>query len=203
MNADMVKLSDFIKRFKLAFPSYNGTAWDIPPSIDDILREKIKSLPAEYRIKGDAAIHKSARIEEHTILKGTMIIGPGCFIGAHAYIRGGVFMDDGAVVGPGCEVKTTMIFKQSVLAHFNFVGDSIIGQGVNMEAGSVIANHYNERTDKTIHVVIKDIKTPLNIEKFGALIGDNCRIGANSVLSPGTVLEPRAVVKRLELVEQG
>ena len=111
-------------------------------------------------------------------------------------------MDDGAVVGPGCEVKTTMIFKQSVLAHFNFVGDSIIGQGVNMEAGSVIANHFNERADKTIHVVIKDLKTPLPIVKFGALIGDHCRIGANAVLSPGTVLEPGSVVKRLQLVEQ-
>jgi NDP-sugar pyrophosphorylase family protein len=198
----MLNIVDFIKRFSLAFPAYTGTPWDIPPTIDTLLREKIKSLPPEYRIKGEAAIHKSARIEEHTILKGTMIIGPGCFIGAHAYIRGGVFMDDGAVVGPGCEVKTTMIFKQSVLAHFNFVGDSIIGQGVNMEAGSVIANHFNERVDKTIHVLIKGTKTPLSIEKFGALIGDQCRIGANAVLSPGTILEPGSVVKRLELVEQ-
>ena len=40
----------------------------------------------------------------------------------------------------------------STLAHFNFVGDSIIGRKVNLEAGAVIANHFNERRDKQITV---------------------------------------------------
>jgi acetyltransferase-like isoleucine patch superfamily enzyme len=40
------------------------------------------------------------------------------------------------------------------------------------------------------------------IEKFGALVGDGTKIGANSVLSPGTILLPDSIVKRLELVGQ-
>jgi acetyltransferase-like isoleucine patch superfamily enzyme len=39
-------------------------------------------------------------------------------------------------------------------------------------------------------------------EKFGSLVGDNCKIGANAVLSPGKILIPGIVVKRLELIEQ-
>ncbi|MDZ7614087.1 MAG: hypothetical protein U5K51_10655 [Flavobacteriaceae bacterium] len=41
-----------------------------------------------------------------------------------------------------------------------------------------------------------------NTEKFGSLVGDGCKIGANAVLSPGTILSKNTVVKRLELVDQ-
>jgi len=90
----------------------------------------------------------------------------------------------------------------SALAHFNFVGDSLIGSYVNMEAGSIIANHYNERLDKTLYVMLNKKKTKIEVTKFGALVGDHSKIGANAVLSPGTILLPESVVKRLELVEQ-
>jgi UDP-N-acetylglucosamine diphosphorylase / glucose-1-phosphate thymidylyltransferase / UDP-N-acetylgalactosamine diphosphorylase / glucosamine-1-phosphate N-acetyltransferase / galactosamine-1-phosphate N-acetyltransferase len=99
-------------------------------------------------------------------------------------------------------VKTSIILAKSALAHFNFAGDSIIGSNVNMEAGSVIANHYNEREQKEIAVMIDGKCMPTGCQKFGAVIGDFSRIGANAVLSPGTILEPRSIVKRLMLVEQ-
>jgi bifunctional N-acetylglucosamine-1-phosphate-uridyltransferase/glucosamine-1-phosphate-acetyltransferase GlmU-like protein len=117
-------------------------------------------------------------------------------------MRGGVFLAENAVVGPGCEVKSSVILSGSSLAHFNFVGDSLIGSFVNMEAGSIVANHFNERLDKTIFVLIDNKKTAIGVTKFGALIGDHTKIGANAVLSPGTILTPQSVVKRLELVEQ-
>jgi bifunctional N-acetylglucosamine-1-phosphate-uridyltransferase/glucosamine-1-phosphate-acetyltransferase GlmU-like protein len=135
-------------------------------------------------------------------MKGPMIIGPGCFIGAHAYLRGGIFLDERVVIGPGCEVKSSFLLAGSALAHFNFVGDSIVGSSVNMEAGSIIANHYNERADKTIHVAVQNERIRIPVIKFGAIVGDGTKIGANAVLSPGTVLAPASVVGRLELVCQ-
>ena len=147
------------------------------------------------------AIHREAKIEEHVILKGPIIINSNCFVGAHAYLRGGVFMASKSSVGPGCEIKSSFILG-SALAHFNFVGDSILGSGVNMEAGSIIANHYNERLDKKIRVLIKNKLIETGIEKFGALVGDDTKIGANAVLSPGTLLSPKSIVRRLELVDQ-
>ena len=90
----------------------------------------------------------------------------------------------------------------STLAHLNFVGDSIKGADVNVEAGAVVANHYNERRNREIRVYIRGQEIRSGVEKFGAVIGDHCRLGANAVLSPGTVLEPNAVVSRLALVNQ-
>lgn len=176
--------------------------WHLTRDLQPVILEKIKRLPGDFKIRGDVAIHSSATVEEGVILKGPVIICANVFIGAHAYLRGGVYLSPGVSIGPGCEIKTSILFEMSALAHFNFAGDSIIGAHVNMEAGSIIANHHNDRTDKTIRVRIGKNLIDTDVTKFGALIGDGCRIGANAVLSPGTILEKNIIVRRLELVCQ-
>ena len=199
----MIQLSDYIARFNILFPAAaKQQAWLLTGNIKRILLEKIESLDGDYKVFNEVAIHKTVTIDSHAIIKGPAIISPNCFIGAHSYIRGGVFLDESVSLGPGCEVKTTYIFSHSALAHFNFVGDSLIGSHVNLEAGAVVANHYNERREKNISVRVNGAVYSTGVEKFGALVGDNTRIGANAVLSPGTILLPNAVVGRLELVDQ-
>lgn len=199
----MIDHSTYLKNFVLNFPELEKELpWNIVSSIQNTILQRIKSLTSEFKINQDVAIHKKAQIEENVTLKGPVIISAGCFIGAHAYIRGGVFVGEKSVIGPGCEVKSSLIMSGSALAHFNFVGDSLIGSFVNMEAGSIIANHYNERLDKTIYVILNKKKIPIDVTKFGALVGDHSKIGANAVLSPGTILNPQSVVNRLELVDQ-
>lgn len=199
----MIEYSTYVKNFLVHFPAEEKSLpWNVIANIQDVILQKIKSLSSEFRLSHGVAIHKNARIEENVTLKGPIIINDGCFVGAHAYLRGGVFLGDKAVVGPGCEVKSSLIMPASSLAHFNFVGDSLIGSYVNMEAGSIIANHFNERLDKTIFVFVNNKKTAIDVTKFGALVGDHTKIGANAVLSPGTILTPQSVVKRLELVDQ-
>jgi len=199
----MFVLSNYIHEFYSVFPELDSIeTWGMPPLIEPTLIKRLSLLGDEYSIKGLTAIHKTALVEENVIFKGPVIVSAKCFIGAHAYIRGGVFLGEQCVVGPGCEVKSAVIMSKSALAHFNFVGDSLIGSGVNMEAGSIIANHFNEREDKIIYSMIDGRKTALGVVKFGAVVGDGSKIGANAVLSPGTILARASVVKRLELIEQ-
>ena len=199
----MFVLTNYIQEFHAIFPELQTVdAWSVPPLIEETLIKRLSLLGNEYTINGMTAIHRTARVEDNVIFKGPVIVSADCFIGAHAYIRGGVYLGDKCVVGPGCEVKSAAVMRNSALAHFNFVGDSLIGSGVNMEAGSIIANHFNEREDKTIYGMIGGKKTSLGVVKFGAVVGDGSKIGANAVLTPGTILSPGSVVKRLELVEQ-
>jgi NDP-sugar pyrophosphorylase family protein len=194
---------DYIDGFNQVFPMQKDLApWEITRDLVRILPDIIAQLGSDFQIENGVAIHRSATIENGVVLKGPIIIHENCFIGAHAYLRSGVYLRPGVTIGPGCELKSAVVFDRSATAHFNFVGDSIIGRHVNMEAGSILANHYNERADKQIRVSIKDAIVETYSEKFGSLIGDRCRIGANAVLSPGTILSPGAIVKRLELVEQ-
>lgn len=200
---NIIPIDNFIKQFPAIFSSKsNLRPWEITENLTAILNELILHLDTDFDVKNGIAIHKTAIIEQGVILKAPIIVGENCFVGANAYLRGGVFLDRSVRIGPGCEIKTSIICSGSSIAHFNFVGDSIIGSNVNFEAGAVTANHFNERTDKKISVLHKSILIETGSEKFGSLIGDNSRIGANAVLSPGTILEANAVVNRLELIDQ-
>lgn len=199
----MIHIENFIKQFSSIFADYSHLqAWEITSKLSSILYQFISQLDDNFDVKNGIAIHKTAIIENGVTLKAPIIIGENCFIGAHAYFRGGVFLDKSVSIGPACEIKTSIIFSNSSIAHFNFIGDSIIGHRVNFEAGSLTANHYNERKDKKISILYQSNIIDTNTEKFGSLIGDHSRIGANAVLSPGTILEANSIVKRLELVEQ-
>lgn len=194
-------LHDYISAWPAAFPS-QALPWMLPMKISSLIAIALQSLSEDYFINEDVAVHRTALVEDHAVLKGPIIISSGCFVGAHAYMRGGVYLGENVSIGPGCEIKSSFIMSNSALAHFNFVGDSIIGSGVNMEAGSIIANHHNDRENKMIDVLIDGKRIKTGVEKFGALVGDHSKIGANAVLSPGTILPPKSIVKRLSLVEQ-
>lgn len=200
-----MKIEDYVHAFRSAFGFLDPAIlpWQIPSQLSSILERLAGTLTAsDYRTPNGVLIHNSAIIESGAVLKPPAVISEGCFVAATAYIRGGVFLDRGVIIGPGCELKTAIIMSGAALAHFNFVGDSIVGANVNVEGGAVVANHYNERTDKEIRVYIRGQEIRTGVNKFGALIGDRCRLGANAVLSPGTILEPNAVVGRLALINQ-
>ncbi|MCU0354780.1 MAG: LpxA family transferase [Cytophagales bacterium] len=177
------------------------TPWAITGAAAELMRQLLQTLGGEYVINDGVALHRDCVIEDGAVLKPPVIVSAGCFVAAHAYLRGGVFLAPSVTVGPGCEVKSSFVFAGSALAHFNFVGDSLVGENVNMEAGAVLANHFNERTDKRIFASWNGQVIDTGATKFGALVGDGTRIGANAVTEPGTLLLPKTVVARLELVK--
>ena len=105
------------------------------------------------------------------------------------------------MAAPGAELKSSFVFSGTKLAHFNFVGDSILGEDVNLEAGSIICNYRNERDDKCIRVRLGSGLLDTGCTKFGALVGDHVRIGANAVIAPGALLKPGSVVHRASLLD--
>ncbi|WP_031426523.1 DapH/DapD/GlmU-related protein [Flavimarina sp. Hel_I_48] len=199
----MINLEKYIDDVNSKFPHIkNLQPWEIVHDMESILLQRIKLLGDDYEINDNVAIHRTATIEQGVILKGTIIISENCSLGANSYFRGPIFLSSSVRIGPGSEIKQSMIFNNTAVAHFNYIGNSIIGQNINFEAGSICANHFNERRDKRIFVTLDGKSIDTKVEKFGSLVGDNSKIGANAVLSPGTILEKDSVVKRLELIEQ-
>jgi NDP-sugar pyrophosphorylase family protein len=199
----MIFTDNFISGFSLTFPKQaNLKPWEITSNLSAIIEELILQLNEDYNIKDGIAVHKTALVEIGAVLKSPVIINENCVVGANAYFREGVYLDQSVKIGPGCEIKNSIICSGSAIAHFNYIGNSIVGRNVNFEAGSIAANHYNERIDKRIFVLYQSEVMDTGVEKFGSLVGDSSKIGANAVLSPGTILEKNTVVKRLELIEQ-
>lgn len=136
------------------------------------------------------------------MLKPPLVLGARTFVAASAYLRGGVFLDEDCNVGPGCEIKSSFFFKGAKAAHLCFVGDSLVGCGANLEAGVVVANYRNERADKRIRFLLDGEIVDTGLEKFGAIICDGARIGANAVIAPGAVIAKAQIVPRLALIDQ-
>jgi NDP-sugar pyrophosphorylase family protein len=176
--------------------------WELTRNAVEIVEQLLRRLGEGYGANANIAVHRTAVIEEGATIKGPAIIGPDCFIAAGAYVRGGCWLEGACVLGPGAELKSSFVFKGTKLAHFNFVGDSILGHAVNLEAGAVIANYRNEEPAAAISFMHKGTRIETGADKFGALIGDGVKIGANAVVAPGAFIAPGTVVPRLALLDQ-
>lgn len=176
--------------------------WEATCQAQRLISERIGSLDSSFIVDGDIAIHRTATVETSAVLKGPIIIGEQAFVAANSYLRGGVFLDTGCIVGPSCELKTTFMFAGSKVAHLSFAGDTIVGARANIEAGAIVANYRNELADKCIRIDWSGKTIETGVDKFGALIGDDVRIGANAVVAPGAILIPNSVLPRLGLLDQ-
>ena len=201
-----LQIQDYIASFRERFPFLDPMVepWKLTTDVPRFIERFTTSLDASaFHKSAGVLVHNDATIEPGAIIKPPAIISAACFVASTAYLRGGVFLDRGVTIGPACEVKSTIVLDSSRLAHLCLVGDSLIGSDVNLEASVVVANHWNERAEQRITVRVEGQAIQTSVVKLGALIGDHSRVGANAVLSPGTVLAPHTVVARLGLVDQG
>ncbi len=119
-------------------------------------------------------------------MTGPTIIGENSVIRHGAYVRGNVVVGDDCVVGHTSELKGAILLNGSGAPHFNYVGDSILGNRVNLGAGTKLSNL--KIIAGNVKVRIGDTEYDSGLRKFGAILGDNAQTGCNSVLNPGTLL---------------
>lgn len=128
-------------------------------------------------------------VEPGAYIKGPCIIGANCEVRHGAYIRGNVIVGDGCVIGHATEVKNSIFLNGAKAGHFAYLGDSILGNGVNLGAGTKCANL---RFDGGSIRVKQRIDSGLR--KFGLIAGDGVQTGCNSVTNPGTVMGKGSVL---------
>ena len=124
-------------------------------------------------------IAKTADITGPAIIRNNVEIRPGC------YIRGSVLIGDECVLGNSSELKNAVLLRHCQVPHYNYVGDSILGNYAHMGAGSICSNLRSDGKAVIIHGE-EDIAT--GIRKIGAILGDHADIGCGSVLNPGTII---------------
>jgi UDP-N-acetylglucosamine diphosphorylase / glucose-1-phosphate thymidylyltransferase / UDP-N-acetylgalactosamine diphosphorylase / glucosamine-1-phosphate N-acetyltransferase / galactosamine-1-phosphate N-acetyltransferase len=199
-----VRIGDFIASIAQSdlSPFAGATPWSVTQDAEQIVSEIIDACGVDFSMRDGVAVHRTARIETGASIKGPAVIGPNCFVAATALIRGGCWLERDVIIGPSAELKTSFVFAGSKLAHLNFVGDSLLGADVNLEAGALIANYRNERADKRIRIATAEGVVDTGVEKFGAIVGDGTRIGANAVIAPGALIAPRTIAPRLSLIDQ-
>ena len=136
--------------------------------------------------KHQISIAKGCIIEPGCYIQGPCILSEGTAVRHGAYVRGNVITGKNCVIGHATEVKNSIFLDNAAAPHFNYVGDSILGNHTNLGAGVVCANLRLDK--KNIHVIIAGRAFDTARQKMGLIAGDFSSMGCNSVSNPGTLL---------------
>jgi UDP-N-acetylglucosamine diphosphorylase / glucose-1-phosphate thymidylyltransferase / UDP-N-acetylgalactosamine diphosphorylase / glucosamine-1-phosphate N-acetyltransferase / galactosamine-1-phosphate N-acetyltransferase len=147
---------------------------------------EVRLLP-EVHLAGDRiVIGRGTRIHPGVVLEGPLYVGQDVEIRPGAYVRGGVWIGDGCVVGASTEIKHAILLPGAKAPHLNYVGDSILGAGVNLGAGTVLSNFRHD--GREVRIAAPGGPIASGRRKLGAVLGDGVATGCNCVLHPGVVV---------------
>lgn len=160
--------------------------WELLGSIKEYVIALIKEgIPGYTKLKDDVLIGKDVKIYDTATIIGPCIIGNHVEIRPGAFIRGSVLVGDDSVVGNSSELKNCVLMRHCQAPHYNYIGDSILGNYAHMGAGSILSNLKSDNRPVVIHGE-EEIVT--GIRKIGAILGDRVDIGCGAVLNPGTIV---------------
>jgi len=174
--------------------------WQSIEQLSDFIQSEFrnKKITPNYKNRNDVFIGEGTFIHPSVEIKGPAIIGSNCHLEHASFLREGCIIGDGVHVGHAVEVKHSIILNKSVMAHLNYIGDSIIGNNINISGGTILANFRLNK--KNISINLDSEKIDTGLQKFGSVIGDNSVVGVNSVLNPGTILGKKTIVYPLKSV---
>lgn len=189
------EITDALNLCKSKVLEYDGFWSDIGYFWDILNTNEVVMKKLEHKILGN--VEKNVKIippvfiDENTIVRegsyitGPVRIGKNCTIGPNSFIRKNTVMGDKCHIGM-CEVKNSIIYDNSNIPHFNYIGDSIIDENCNLGAGTMVANLRFD--DRSIPMEIKNKKIDSQRRKMGCIMGDNTKTGINVTIYPGRII---------------
>ena len=110
--------------------------------IDKHLRQGVTIIdPATTYIDTRVKIGRDTVIHPLTVIDGNVNIGAGCVIGPFAHLRDKSVIKDRAEIGNFVEVKKSIVGKRTKAKHLTYLGDAVLGEQVNIGAGTITANY--------------------------------------------------------------
>lgn len=162
--------------------------WELLPRIRDFVSELIlHGLDGYTELRPGVLVGKNVSISKTAIIEGAAIIGHGSTLRPGAYLRGDVFIGEKCVVGNSTELKNCILTENVQVPHYNYVGDSILGEHSHMGAGAVCSNLKSDGTNVIIHSQGKKV-FDTGLRKVGAVLADYADVGCGCVLSPGALI---------------
>lgn len=151
-----------------------------------------QKMPPGVHLEGPVHLGEGVQLPPHATIIGPVWIGAGCQIRPGAFIRGNVIAGKGCVLGNSSEFKNCLLMDGVQAAHFNYVGDSVLGTGAHLGAGAICSNLRLDQKNVFVHLPSGLVDT--GMKKLGAIVGEGAEVGCNAVLNPGTFLGRRSLV---------
>ena len=150
-------------------------------------------------INGTLHLGLGTRILPGVFIEGNVVIGDNCKIGPNCYIRGNTSIGDSCHIGQSVEIKNSLILSHTNVGHLSYIGDSMLGEKVNLGAGTTTSNlrHDGKNHRSMVHGLLLDTGR----RKFGTIIGDHVHTGINTSIYPGRKLWPNTTTRPGEIVQ--
>jgi len=145
-------------------------------------------------VEGNVTLSGPVHVEAGSILKSGAVLAGPCYIGRNCYVGNNVLvrsyssLGPGSMIGYGVELKNCVLFGNSKVGRLSFVGDSVIGENVDIGSGTMTINENLDQSRVLVDVLGETVDSGL--AKLGAFIGDDVKIGDGNTLAVGTVLTP-------------
>ncbi|MBE5816477.1 MAG: UDP-N-acetylglucosamine pyrophosphorylase [Clostridiales bacterium] len=160
--------------------------WEMLPKINDYIISVIKNGITGYITYSDnVLIGENVKIYPTATIEGPAIIGSNSEVRPGAFIRGNVITGENCVLGNSSEFKNCILLKNVQAPHYNYVGDSVLGNFCHLGAATVCSNL---KSDKKAVVIHGDEDYNTGLRKVGAILADYADVGSGCVLNPGTVI---------------
>lgn len=164
-----------------------GTPWnylDANNTALDLMDERVEGeVEKGATIKGKVFVGSGTVVRSGSYIEGPVYIGRNCVVGPNAFLRSYTTLGDGCRAGNAVEIKNSILLDGAKVPHLSYVGDSIIGRGCNLGAGTKVGNL---RLDgKEVKMRIKGELTGTGRRKFGCVLGDNVKTGLNVMINAG------------------
>ncbi len=149
--------------------------------------------PSTTYIEEEVTIGTDTVVHPFTVIRRGVAVGKGCEVGPFAHLRAGTVLEDGAEIGNFVEVKKSRVGRHSKAKHLTYLGDAVIGERVNIGAGTITANFDGVTKHET--VVEDEAQTGSNTVLVAPVrVGRGARTGAGAVVVGGEVPAGAVVV---------
>lgn len=146
----------------------------------------------DMKMQGTVHIEEGVEIRSGAFIQGPCFIGRGSYIGNNALIREYTCLGPESLVGFGVEMKNCVMFGKSSVGRLSFIGDSVIGENVDVGSGTMTLNVKLDGSAISVKTNKQSINTKM--DKLGAFIGDGCKLGSGHNVKAGSVIQPGTVI---------
>jgi UDP-N-acetylglucosamine diphosphorylase/glucosamine-1-phosphate N-acetyltransferase len=181
-----------------------GRPWELLEATEwklgDLHRRIEGSVAASAELRGDVVVEAGATVEPGVVVEGPVLVRAGSEVGPNAYVRGHTLLCEDVHVGHAVEIKNSVLMTGAAVPHRSYVGDSVLGRGVNFGAGTTVANLRHD--DDPVRVTVKGERISTGRRKFGVVVGDGAKTGIDTSLNAGVTLGTDVHTKPGETVER-
>ena len=160
--------------------------WEVLPKIGAYIKLLMeKDMDGFREIAPGVWVGENVQIAATATIIAPAVIGAGTEIRPGAFLRGNVITGPNCVIGNSTELKNVVLLNKVQVPHYNYVGDSILGNFSHMGGGAICSNLKSDGKNVVIH---GEVEYETGLRKIGAILGDHADIGCGCVLNPGTVV---------------